>query len=159
MKARLSSSRSEQSGFTLVEVAVGLAVGMFVLVSTITFLSRTIGVVRKLNIERDIRDQGMMAVETIEREFRKALEYGGSLDTLTASEVTAIGNGHTISIKKSGTNIELTVDGDTKLFPGCKSFEVEPIFEGTKARVIVIKFVLGDEKHEKSFKAAFSAGG
>ncbi len=50
------------------------------------------------------------------------------------------------------------MDGDTKTFSRCKDLEVEPILEGTKARVIVIKFVLGDDKHEKSFKAAFSAG-
>jgi hypothetical protein len=173
MRTRLSSSRADQSGFTLAEMAVGLAVGMFVLVSTISFLSRTIGVVQKLNIERDIRDQGIMAVETIEREFRKVLEYGGSFDIDSDTETLMASFGtRDVKIEKTGSDIVLTSGGEVTVFDGigkCTSFTVKALVgdnyvtlsdeNADQARVIVIEFELGDDSHgiSRSFKAAFSS--
>jgi hypothetical protein len=173
MRTRLSSSHSNESGFTLVEMAVGLAVGLFLLVSTTTFLSHTVGIIRKLNIQRDIRDQGIMAVETIEREFRKVLEYGGSFDIDSDTETLMASFGtRDVKIEKTGSDIVLTSGGEVTVFDGigkCTSFTVKALVgddyvtlsdgNADQTRVIVIEFDLEDEKHDikRSFKAAFSS--
>lgn len=175
MKNRLSSSLSKESGFTLVEMAVGLAVAMFLLVSTIQFLTHSFGIITRLNIQRDIRDQGLMAVETIEREFRKVLEYGGRF-TIAADVLTASFGEREVSIKKDGDKIELVINTGTETtstFPGsglvCGSFAVKALVDddyvsssdpdAKDARVIVIEFELEDDNHaiSRSFKAAFSS--
>ncbi len=176
MKSRLSSSFKKESGFTLVEVAVGLAVSMFLLVTTIQFLTHTIGVVTKLNIQRDIRDQGLMAVETIEREFRKVLEYGRENIEISSNSFKASFGARSVSIMQNGDSIALTSGGETMLLSGkgkCVEFEVfglvgDEYISGsepgaTGARVIVIGFILEDDTHgepiSRSFKAAFSSAG
>ncbi len=171
MKIRSSSSFEKESGFTLAEVAVGLAVSMFLLVSTFQFLSHTIGVVTKLNIQRDIRDQGLMAVETIEREFRRVLEYGGSFAIDESSLWAGFGT-YQVSLGQDGDNIVLISGGRTDILSGagkCTSFGVKGLVddeyigggeeEAKEARVIVIEFLLEDDKHgiSRSFKAAFSS--
>ena len=179
MKNRLSSSLGKESGFTLVEMAVGLAVAMFLLVSTIQFLTHSFGIITRLNIQRDIRDQGLMAVETIEREFRKVLEYGGSFTIAAGVDsdvLTASFGGREVSIKKDGDEIKLVIDTGTETtstFPGsglvCGSFAVKALVgdfyvpssdpDAKDARVIVIEFELEDDNHaiSRSFKAAFSS--
>ena|GEM_PF-5302274 len=158
MRIRLSSSRSNESGFTLAEMAVGLAVAMLVLVSTMIFLSNSVRIIHKLNTVRDIRDQGLMAVETIEREFRKVLEYGGTFqigsDMLKASFGT-----RNVEIAYDGENIVLTSDEQETVFGKCADFDITTLVDGSKVRVIVIEFVLEDEVYDisRSFKAAFSA--
>jgi len=176
MRIRLSSSHGDESGFTLAEMAVGLAVAMLVLVSTMTFLSNSVRIIHRLNTARDIRDQGLMAVETIEREFRKVLEYGGSFD-IESDVLTAGFGGRNVRIEKvgddiAGYDIVLTSGGQTTVFGGtgkCTRFEITalvddeyvPGSDGTagQARMIVIEFDLEDESFgiKRSFKAAFSS--
>ncbi len=169
MRIRLSSSRGKEAGFTLVEMAVGLAVGMFLLVTTTQFLSHTVGVVTKLNVQRDIRDQGMMAVETIERGFRAALEYGGVFTLPSGLEIVAkdkaLNPTHTVTIKMitAQNAIELNIDGEVNRFPNssgllARNFSYDCIEKDGKTKVIVVSFELGDGGRDiwRAFKAAFS---
>ena len=177
MRPCLSSFRREESGFTLVELAVGLAVGLFLIVMTVSFLMKTLGIIEELKIARDIRDQGIFAVQTIEREFRRTLEYGGNLRGLTNQMVKAEASGYIVSINKNGNKFELTIDNgtlETKAFPNgdlvCSSFTVKALVtvddpddpdpsvridryvDGSDpyaymARVIVVEFELEDDEH------------
>ena len=177
MRPCLSSFRREESGFTLVELAVGLAVGLFLIVMTVSFLMQTLGIVEKLRIEREIRDQGIFAVQTIEREFRNTLEYGGVLWNITDEEVVAGAHGYLVGIRADGDVFQMSVDSgsgaEITSYPGgnlkCKHFAVQALVndsyvEGSHpsayaARVIVIEFELEDDEHgiSRLFKAAFAS--
>lgn len=181
--------RRDQSGFTLVEFAVALAVGAFLLATVVSFFSSTARILQRLKVEREIRDVGLFAVEAVEREFRRALEYGGRLESISDTKVTAVlggaGSLRRVSLdfdEVSGT-LELEVyqvsggAGDTAAasWPGgdlkCKSVQVTALVgddyvEGSddsalSGQVVVIQFELGDEIYgvSRRFKAAFSSVG
>ncbi len=181
--------RRDQSGFTLVEVVVALAVGAFLLATVVSFFSSTARILQKLKVEREIRDTGLFAVEAVEREFRRTLEYGGRLDEISDTRVVAVLSGSgsarkvSLDFDEASGALELEVyqvsggvgETATTSWPGgglkCKSVQVTALVgddyvEGSNAgalsgRVVVIQFELEDEAYgvSRRFKAAFSAVG
>lgn len=98
-----------QQGFTLIEVVVAIAVGILLLSVVVNFCSKTARIVYRLKVEREIRDSGLLAVESIEKSFRKVLEYGGKIADISDTRVRAVGPTCTVSLEATGDMLELTV--------------------------------------------------
>ncbi len=178
---------ANQSGFTLVELVVALTVGVLLLTTAVGFFSRTARILRRLRIEREIRDSGLLTAEAIEKGFRSALEYGGKVLDISDSRVVAGGPEHIVSLEAKGDVLELKVleteapgsgDSDgamdsTICWPGgdlkCRSLSVRSLVGdcyvdgsdpgASNGRVIVIQFELGEDVYglSRPFKAAFAA--
>ncbi len=89
--------KSDQKGFTLVELVVAIGVGILLLSVVVSFCSRTAGILQRLRIQREIRDSGLLAVESIEKSFRKALEYGGRITDISDTRISAKGPEYSVS--------------------------------------------------------------
>ncbi len=177
------SRQKDQSGFTLVELVVGMMVAALLLMAVASFFISAGKIVQRLKIEREIRDVGLLATEAIERQFRETLEYGGKLTSISGTEVSAQwggGSPRTVQLALNG-DLTLTVtegsgEETVSVWPGngltCRYGEIQGLVSeayvkgdmidnASAVRVVVIQFQLGDEKHDlwRWFKAAFSRGG
>lgn len=102
-------SKNNQLGFTLVELVVAIGVGILLLSVVVGFCSRTATILRRLKIEREIRDSGLLAVESIEKSFRKALEYGGEITDIADTQISAKGPSYEVGLIFDEDNCQLAL--------------------------------------------------
>ncbi|QUL98172.1 MAG: hypothetical protein IMF26_09025 [Candidatus Fermentithermobacillus carboniphilus] len=159
------------------EVAVALGLATLIVSMLVEVYTLTTRVLARLDIERAIRDQGIFAVENIEKAFREVSESGGKIKDISNDRITVAKDSLTVTLSLEGEQLRLAVvrpssenimnfpDGGLK----CKSLRIKALcgdeyVEGSRAaglfvRVVLVEFTLEDRSQNvsKLFKAAFRA--
>ncbi|HHV79831.1 MAG TPA: hypothetical protein GXX40_09545 [Firmicutes bacterium] len=157
------------------ELVVAIGVMSLLLLGVTRVYTAALGTIHRLELGQQIRDQGFLVAENIEQSFRKALEYGGTIQAISDTYLSASKGPYGVIVEYSENRIKLTtVDGgvqSTASFPynglKCSQFKVRALcgdryVDGSsvgdlKPRAIVIEFSMADELDnvQKTFKAAF----
>lgn len=111
MRAMMRHSRSSQRGLSLVELMVGIAVGLFIVAAATMLVSTQLAENRRLLVETQIQQDLRATVDIITRELRRAGSWGNAVDSRngiwseSTSSIENVNLGLTIV---SGTNAQVT---------------------------------------------------
>jgi prepilin-type N-terminal cleavage/methylation domain-containing protein len=83
---RLAKIRSDQSGFTLVELLAAMSVGMIVLMAAFLLLDRATSVSHEIANRQEALQRGRLAMETIVRDLRSQVCLGDEKEPITTAE-------------------------------------------------------------------------
>jgi len=161
-------------GFTLLEVVLAMGIGVIV----VALVVETSGLITKalfrVDAEGQLRAEGIIIVDTIEKSFRAALEYGGELTIITNNKVEAVKDTYSVKLSFTGDKVILVIkDGSEErsvVLPSgglkCDSLVVKGFYgqeeppreiSSPDPRAVVVELVLTDSSLgiSKVFKAAF----
>jgi prepilin-type N-terminal cleavage/methylation domain-containing protein len=83
MRSRLDSLRSDESGFTLVELLAAMAIGLIVLMAGFLLLDRATSASTEIADRQDAVQRGRMAMERITRQLRSQVCLGDETEPIT----------------------------------------------------------------------------
>jgi prepilin-type N-terminal cleavage/methylation domain-containing protein len=83
MSSRLPCMRSDESGFTLVELLAAMAIGLIVLMAGFLLLDRATSVSAEIADRQDAVQRGRMAMERITRQLRSQVCLGDQTEPIT----------------------------------------------------------------------------
>ncbi|HYI80097.1 MAG TPA: hypothetical protein VEW67_04480 [Thermoleophilaceae bacterium] len=90
MRASLDGLRREQTGMTLVELTVGMAIGLVVTFASLAVLQRAETASREIVDRQDAIQRGRLAMEQITRQLRSQVCLGESAEPITSGTATSI---------------------------------------------------------------------
>lgn len=106
---RATTARPRQRGLSLVELMVGIAVGLFVVAAASMLVSTQLNDNRSLLLETQLQQDLRAAADIITRELRRAGHWQAAQQALAAAPVPAAANPHAL-LAKSAT--QPVVDGE-----------------------------------------------
>jgi prepilin-type N-terminal cleavage/methylation domain-containing protein len=83
MSSRLPSVRSDESGFTLVELLAAMAIGLIVLMGGFLLLDRATSASTEIADRQDAVQRGRMAMELVTRQLRSQVCLGDETEPIT----------------------------------------------------------------------------
>lgn len=86
MSRRFHRLRSEESGFTLVELLAAMSIGLIVLMAAFLLLDRATSVSQELANRQDALQRGRLAMEKIVRDLRSQVCLGDENEPITTAE-------------------------------------------------------------------------
>jgi prepilin-type N-terminal cleavage/methylation domain-containing protein len=86
MRRRLSKIRSDQSGFTLVEVLAAMSIGLVVLMAAFMVLDQATSVSQEISNRQEALQRGRLAMETVVRDLRSQVCLGDETEPITVAE-------------------------------------------------------------------------
>lgn len=86
MTARLRTLRSDESGFTLVELVTAMAIGLALLMAAFLLLDRATAVSQEIANRQEALQRGRQAMETIVRDLRSQVCLGDEKEPITYAD-------------------------------------------------------------------------
>lgn len=86
MRRRLATIRSDQSGFTLVELLAAMSIGLVVLMAAFMVLDQATSVSQEVSNRQEALQRGRLAMETIVRDLRSQVCLGDETEPITVAE-------------------------------------------------------------------------
>ena len=90
MRRRLHRLRSDESGFTLVELLAAMSIGIIILMAAFLVLDRATAVSQEIANRQDALQRGRVAMERIVRELRSQVCLGDETEPITAANNNAV---------------------------------------------------------------------
>jgi prepilin-type N-terminal cleavage/methylation domain-containing protein len=90
MMRRLDTLRSDQSGFTLVELVTAMTIGLVVLMAAFLLLDRATSVSQEISNRQEALQRGRLAMEKIVRDLRSQVCLGDEKEPITAADSNRI---------------------------------------------------------------------
>jgi prepilin-type N-terminal cleavage/methylation domain-containing protein len=86
MRRRLAAIRSDQSGFTLVELLASMMIGLIVLMAAFLLLDQATSVSKEVANRQEALQRGRIAMETIVRDLRSQVCLGDETEPITVAQ-------------------------------------------------------------------------
>lgn len=118
MLNRMTMKRTRQRGLSLVELMVGIAVGLFVLAAAAAMTATQLSDNRRLLLETQVQQDLRMAADIIARDLRRAGYAGGQwVNAIWPSAGTSSGGSQpntfdTFAVGADGDSVEFDYNGD-----------------------------------------------
>ena len=90
MRARLRTLRSDESGFTLIELITAMSIGLVLLMAAFLVLDRATAVSQEIANRQDALQRGRHAMETIVRDLRSQVCLGDEKEPITAADSSRV---------------------------------------------------------------------
>ena len=90
MTRRLHRLRSDESGFTLVELMTAMSIGLVILMAAFLLLDRATSVTQEVANRQEALQRGRIAMETIVRDLRSQVCLGDEKEPITAADSSKV---------------------------------------------------------------------
>lgn len=121
MHAMMHSTRSRQRGLSLVELMVGIAVGLFIVAASTMLVSTQLAENRRLLVETQIQQDLRATADIITRELRRAGAWGNAVDSRNGiwseSTTSPVANINLALSIVSGSSAEVTFRSSRTIYP------------------------------------------
>jgi prepilin-type N-terminal cleavage/methylation domain-containing protein len=90
MRRRLSTIRSDQSGFTLVELLAAMSIGLVILMAAFMVLDQATSVSQEVSNRQEALQRGRLAMETVVRDLRSQVCLGDETEPITVADTNIV---------------------------------------------------------------------
>ena len=90
MSSRLRALRSDESGFTLVELVTAMAIGLVILMAAFLLLDRATAVSQEIANRNEALQRGRLAMEKIVRDLRSQVCLGDEKEPITFADANKV---------------------------------------------------------------------